>query len=224
MGSYATRAQFFTLGIAAAACVPESRNLSSIIVADSTFELPGHGYDGGELLRFKALGADAELCSGLSAAALYEVVLISSDLFSVKLAGIPVTITNDGTGVIAVIEDISAKIDEILETNSSYLDAHAKAYKPPFAAPFPKWATRTVCKLSALDVALVLRRSNPSYSLDDIKAEAEKAEAFLARLDQGKPTADNPADQSPAKAEAGAVGWKSKSNADWGNEANGGSL
>lgn len=208
MGSYATRGQFFSLGIAAAACVPESRNLSSVIVASSAFELPGHGFEGGELLRFKALGDGAALCAGLSTSALYEVVVVSSDLFTVKLAGAPVTITTEGTGVISVVEDIAPRIDVILEACSSYLDANAKAYKPPFKAPYPKWVTRTVCKLASLDVALVLRRSNPSYSLDDVKAEAEKAEAFLERLSKGEPTADDPADQSPATRESAARGWK----------------
>lgn len=208
MGSYATRAQFYTHGLPAAACVPESRSLSSVIVVDSAFELPGHGFAGGEFVRFKALGEGSALCAGLSASALYKIVVISSDLFTVTLAGLPVTITDEGIGVISVVEDIAVRIDAILEACSSYVDANAKAYKPPFTPPFSPWVTRTVCKLAALDVALVLRRSNPSYSLDDVKAEADKAEAFLARLAKGEPMADNPADQTPGKAEAGARGWK----------------
>lgn len=208
MATYATRAQFYALGLPAAACTPESRSLSSVIAASDAFELLGHGFSEGDLVRFVALGEGAALPAGLSAAELYEIDPTSSDLFKVKLAGVPVAIADAGEGVIAVVEDIASKIDEALEAASSYLDAHAKAYKPPFKTPYPKWATRTVCKLAALDVALVLRRSNPSYSLDDIKAEAEKAEAFLARLDAGKPTADDPADQSPGKPEAGARGWK----------------
>lgn len=224
MGSYATRAQFYAMGLPPAACVPESRSLSSVIVASSAFELPGHGFSGGEVVRFVALGDGAELPGQLNSAELYEVDVIGADLFKVKLGGSAVVITTAGSGVIAAVEDITAKIDEILEATSSYLDAHAKAYRPPFAAPYPKWATRTVCKLAALDVALVLRRSNPSFNLDDIKGEAEKAEAFLSRLDQGRPTADQPTDQTPAKAEAGAVGWKKKPSQDWGNSDNGGAL
>lgn len=224
MVSYATRAQFYAMGMPPAACVPESRTLSSVIVDSSAFELPGHGFTGGEFVRFVALGAGAALAAGLDAAQLYEVEVASADLFRATLAGAPVVITTAGSGVIAVVEDITAKIDEILEAASSYLDAHAKAYRPPFAPPYPKWATRTVCKLAALDVALVLRRSNPSFNLDDIRTEAEKAEAFLQRLDLGKPTADRPVDQTPSKAEAGAYGWKKKPSQDWGNAENEGSL
>ena len=208
MTTYATRAQFYALGLSPAACTPESRSLSAIHLADSVFELPGHGWDGGESIRFVALGEDAALCAGLSGATLYDVDVIGPDLFRVNLLGVPVVITDVGAGVVAVVEDITRKIDMILEANSSYVDANAKAYKPPFKPPYPKWVTRAVCKLSALDVALVLRRSNPSYDLTDVKEEAAKIEAFLATLAKGAPTADDPADQSEGVHESAARGWK----------------
>lgn len=211
MVTYATRQDFYTFGLPAAACVPDSRSLASVDASSSTFELPGHGFVESDVLRFVALGAGAALPAGLSAGLLYGAFPIGSDLFQATWNGAPVTITTSGAGVIAVVEEIGPKIDRILEARSSYVDANAIAYTPPFRAPFPPWAVQIVCKLAALDVALTLRRSIPGYNLDEVRKEADRAEAFLARLAEGKPTADNPADQTHAIAEAGARGWKRES-------------
>lgn len=228
MDAYATLAQFYLLsGLNAAACTPESRAISSIDVAGSLFELPGNGFTDGDRVRFQALGAGAVLPAGLVRSTYYE-AHPDGDFFTLTLNGAPVTITDDGTGVIHVLEDNAPKILAIIEIKSRYLDANAKAYKGPFTGTPPGWATDTVCKLAGLTVAMSLRTSSPSYNLDDVRKEADKAESFIARLSKGEPMADDPPDQTPKVAEMGAISWSERTDGggerDWQNVAGGGYL
>lgn len=219
-----TRRDFHTFGLPAAACTPESRSLSSVDPDADVFELPGHGLTEEDLVRFVAIGAGAELPAGLSPSQLYGVVPLGSDLFSVALAGVPVSLTSAGAGVVQVVQELGPAIDRILDARARYVDAHAKAYKVPFVEPAPAWAIQTACQLAALDVARVLRTSSPTFRLDDVAAAAAAAEAFCARLAEGEPMADNPADQSPGIAEAGARRIRGRASRDWQNAEGGGEL
>lgn len=203
--SYATRKDFFTpQGLPASVCVPARRTIDVVHVADSVFEVAGHGLSADDQVRFTTTGEGAVLVGGLSATTLYEAEPVGLDLFRVRLAGAPVAVTNQGTGVQQIVVDFGPKIDDALEARSSYVDIHAKAYRPPFKAPYPPWLVLAVCKLAALDVALHLRSSSPGYSVENLQKEAEKIEAFLARLMRGEPLAKPPVDQTPESPEQGA--------------------
>jgi hypothetical protein len=207
--SYATLQDFYTHGLPPAACVAESRAIKTITLATSTFEVANHGLSSGSLLKFEGIGSVFVLPAPLSGLSYYKIVVLSADHFKVTdLSDAPVVLTTVGSGVIHIVEDITAKIEMLLKASSSYLDAHTKAYKPPFQQPYPLWATQVVCHLAARDLCVAMRKTTPGYNLDDIKERGIRADAFLARLNRGTPTADNPADQSPTIREAGAVGWK----------------
>lgn len=203
-----TRQQFYTYGLAAACCTAEARQVQSVTTGSpGVFELLGHGMEDGSIGRFRAEGNPSSLPTGLAATNVYEVLTNGGDLFTVKLAGVPVAVTAAGEGVLTWIQDMGATLDDMLDGNVSYLEANARAYKPPFQTP-PLWAIMTVCELTAYKFALVLRQSSPSYSLEDLRKKYDDAQAFVARLNTGEPTADDPPDASPETREGAAVGWQ----------------
>lgn len=203
-----SKSQFYAYGLSAACCTAESRQLTGITVGSpGMFELIGHGLDDGAVGRFRAEGNPATLPAGLSVTSLYTVVTNGGDLFSVTLNSSPVAIADDGEGVITFIQDLGPTLDMLLDGNVSYLEANAKAYKPPWTTA-PLWAVKCVCELTAYDFARVLRNSKPGYSLDELKKVYDQAQTFVARLATGEPTADTVEDATPTVNEAAAVSWQ----------------
>lgn len=204
-----TRAQFYTLGLPASVCTLASRVVASADSATDTLVLAGHGFGGGELLRFEAAAQDAVLPAPLSASLLYEVESPppGSDLFRVRSGGALVNLTTAGTGPFRVIEDFGPKLDLILEAEARWCDDHAIPYAPPDDAldGWPPFSlVKCACELAALKVSRVLRVSAPGYSADDLKAQADGAQAFLDKLRAGKPLAVQPVDATPTTPEVGA--------------------
>lgn len=213
-----TRAQFFALGLPPEACSAPVRSLANVYPTEDVFELAGHGFSDGDLVRFTAtgdgLGSTATLPAPLSGAVLYEVVATSGDLFQVRGAGgTIVNLTTAGVGVIAVVPDYLPKLDIMLEARARWCDDHCIPYLPP-ADALDGWPSASLvlcaCKLTALDFAMVVRSASPAYSVDDVKAESEKAQTFLDKLRDGKPLAVQPVDATPAIAELGAKGFSTR--------------
>jgi hypothetical protein len=222
-----TRAQFFALGLPAEACSAPVRSLANVYPTDDTFELAGHGFSDGDLVRFTATGdgplTTATLPAPLSAAVLYEVAIVGGDLFQVRgTGGAIVNLTTAGAGVIGVVPDYLPKLDIILEARARWCDDHAIPYTPPADAqdgwPSPSLVL-CACKLGALDFALVVRSASPAYSVEDVKTESEKAQVFLDKLRDGKPLAVQPVDATPAVAELGAKGFSKRRSRGFGRDS-----
>lgn len=223
-----TRAQFFALGLAAEACSAPVRSLAAVYPTDDTFELPGHGLSLADLVRFTAtgdgFGTTAALPAPLTGGTLYEAVPLGGDLFQVRPqgGGAVVNLTTAGTGVIAVVPDYLPKLDVMLEARARWCDDHCIPYAPPSDAqdgwPSPSLVL-CACKLAALDFAMVVRSASPAYSIDDVKAESEKAQVFLDKLREGKPLAVQPVDATPELAEVGARAFKRRPPRGWGTDS-----
>jgi hypothetical protein len=198
-----TLSDFFTHGLPPAACVPESRQAQSVDFTSGLFELPQHGFFGGERVRLRASGASAALPTGANRLTYYTVdTPPGPDFFS--LTGL--TMTDNGTGVLTVLEDPTPWILAILASVSSYIVASHKATLGPWTVA-PGWAPRVGGHLAAPDVGMRLRISSPQHPLDKLIARAGIADAFLAKLDLGEPYSDGigPVDATPKIAEMGSV-------------------
>lgn len=209
-----TRAQFFALGLPAESCTAPARVVVSVNVATDTFELPGHGFVAGDLLRFTATGevagVPATLPGGLSSGLLYQAAPVGGDLFQVlpQAGGVVVNVTNEGTGLLSVVADYLPKLDVMLDTYARWCDDHAVPYSPPFDENDPPPSlVLCACELAALKFAMLVRAASPAYSLEDLQKRAEGAQVFLDKLREGKPLAVLPKDQTPAVSEMGAVGF-----------------
>jgi hypothetical protein len=207
-----TRAQFFALGLPAESCTAPARALANVFAADNVFELAGHGFSDGDLVRFTATGdtplAPAALPAPLSGAVLYEAVVLGGDLFQVRPqgGGAVINITDAGAGVISTIADNMAKLDLILELVARWVDDHAIPYRPPDETQQgwpPESFVRAGCKIAALDFATNVRAASPTYSIDEVRKEAEAMQAWLNKLREGKPLAVPPVDATPAVPEMG---------------------
>jgi hypothetical protein len=223
MMSISTLADFFLYGLPASACTPEVRSLASVDVLTSTFELAGHGFTDGDVIRFKADGAAAALDSSLSPSLRYKVVTNGDSLFAVTtLAGAAIVLAGDAVGVICVIEDFTPKLLSMLAARSSYALNKCKAYRPPFAeGETPIELVMVVCHLVARDAAIMLRASSPAYSIDDLTQRAKEADIFLSEKDKGSTFATDPVDATPVLAESGARSWKLGSRGWAGEDRNG---
>jgi hypothetical protein len=223
MTPIATRAQFFAFGLPASACTPEVRTLAATDVTASTFELSGHGFADGDVVRFKAEGAAAALDSALSVSARYKVVTNGDSLFSVTdLADLAIVLAGDAVGVICIVEDFAPKLDAMIAARSSYALNKCKAYRPPFATgETPIELVMVVCHLVALDVAIMLRSSSPAYSIDDLTARAKMADIFLSEKNAGDTFATAPVDATPEASEMAATSFFSEPQ-DWYDVAGGG--
>lgn len=201
----ATMQDFFAHGLPPAACVPESRQIASIDFPSGLFELPQHGFFGGERVRLRAMSTASALPTGSSRLTYYTVATPPGpDFFS--LVGL--TMTDDGSGVLAAMEDPTPWILSILAAISSYIVASHKSTQGPWTTP-PGWAARVAGHLAAPDVATRLRASSPKDDkyLGWLRDRAAVAESFLAKLDRGEAYGDGvgPVDATPLVAEMGAV-------------------
>jgi hypothetical protein len=198
---------FYAFGLPPAACVPDTRAVRSITLGSPTlFELPGHGFVGGETLYFQTSASSGVLPAGLSGTTAYLAVKTSSHFFSVtNLDGSPVTITNTGTGFVNVLQDMEPIILQLLGGAASDVMSRAKAYKPPYSGTVPATLTKIACYLAAFDVATRMRVASPQFSMDDVRKKFDTARADLVRLDLGEPLAETVTDATPNTAEMGGV-------------------
>jgi len=201
-------ADLCTYGLASSTLAPESRQLVSANPAGSVFELRAHAYAGGESVRIVPASTLSVLPTGLNYSTRYT-VLPPSDPDFFQLDG--VTITDAGTGVLTLLRDLTAPALALIMDRVSYVEAHFKAYRPPWTVP-PGWAVGVVCRLAAYDFSTIYRVVSPQYSPTDLAKRAEEAEKFCAKGDTGTPYTDaqGPIDATPKVADMGPVAFKLK--------------
>jgi hypothetical protein len=199
-----TRQDLFRYGLPSVACSPDARTLDSITVTGPVLETRGHGFAGGESVRFVA-PPGSTLPAGVNPAPLtWYVVQPTSDNDFFTVNGL--SISDAGSGQIAVVEDYGPKLDDLMARRASWLVAWYKAGIGPWTVG-PDWAPIIVAKLCALDVATTLRVASARYPIEDIRKSYDDAMKFLAELGKGEPFPDGvgPIDATPTIAESGAV-------------------
>jgi len=196
-------ADLCTFGLASSTLAPEQRTLVGANPAGSLFELRAHAFAGGESVRIVPSGTGSVLPTGLSYSTRYT-VLPPGDPDFFALAG--VTITDAGIGVLTLLRDLTAPALALLEDRKNYVEAHFKAYKPPWTVP-PGWAVGVVCRLAAYDFSTIYRVASPQFSTEQLAERAKTAEEFCARGDAGTPYTDaqGPIDATPTVADMGPV-------------------
>ncbi len=189
MPSYwvATHQDLMLSGLTPSACRPDARALSGINLWTGVFQLDGHGFAGGEPVRFEPQGEPGpqgpRLPSGLVAGTWYAVAPTNDDPDFFKLSPL-LRPSDSGIGRVSVIENYIAKIDAQMAAWTSVLLAKAVAYKPPWLTP-PTWAPMMVAKLAAPTVAAVLRVSSDRYPVPEIATGYEWALKELKFLEEG---------------------------------------
>lgn len=204
MSWVATFSDFKAFGLPAECWSPPSRQIQSVTVSGSLFELQSHGFSGGESVRIAARGTGSAVPTGLAASSFYTVAPPPNPDFFTLVA---VSISDIGTGVLVALENMLPVLAQILAARTSFVIACAKAYAGPWTTP-PAWTPQTVCELAALDFHAVLRTSSPLYDVDQVQKKFDAAMAFcLDVLNKGVPMPDGtgPIDATPTKADNGAA-------------------
>lgn len=201
----ATHSDLHLSGLTPSACRPDARALGG--VAAGIFQIDGHGFDGGEQVRFSIGDPSPQraLPTGITAGVWYTVAATNGDPDYFALSPLLVP-TSSGLGVVWVNENHIPKIDAIMAQWTSILIARAKAYKAPWYTP-PTWGPMMVAKLAAPTVASVLRVPEARYSVPMIREGFLWAEERCVWLERGEPLDDGigPIDASPTVADIGAV-------------------
>lgn len=168
-----------TGALPAKALVPDAAEIDSITVAGSIFELRGHGFGGGENVRFAPRGA-AALPTGIASPITWYEVAPTSDNDFFTCQGL--TIADSGTiplgSAIVVIENWTPKADNIMAAWTSYLVARAIAYQAPWMTP-PAWGPTMVSFLAAPEVTNALRIPKARYETTDIHENRKIALDFI---------------------------------------------
>ena len=218
----ATHQDLALSGLAPAACRPGAHAVDSINTTTGVFRVDGHGFNGGEPVRF-AIGGDYSsqhaLPTGISADVWYIVAPTNGDPDYFMLTP-PLVPSDVGAGSVYVAENYVAKIDQQMAAWTSVLLAKAVAYKPPWITP-PAWAPMMVAKLAAPTVASVLRVPSDRYPVPDIAAGYEWAQKELAFLASGGIYNDGtgPIDSSANSGTAAAARARSRCPVPWQNGA-----
>lgn len=213
--AYGTRKGLYASGIRADALVSLPRTVTAIDVPSSTFTLRGHGLSAGDVHTWETRGG--ALPAGLSAALPYAAAPLSGDLFQVTLAsGGPVTITDAGRPLIAIVLDLAATIDGSLVGWSRHIDQHLPAHATPLELPVPEHLELWLYWLVAHDLVVTRGLGNPVYK-DSAAALGERAKLAQAKLDVmqeqvravvgAKDQTPNKAERAPKGASAGDRGW-----------------
>lgn len=216
--SYGTRKGLYRHGLRADALVSIPRTVTSVDVATSTFTLRGHGMSAGDLFTWDTKGT---LPSGLSPALVYAADPVSGDLFKATQGGLPVTITNQGTGLINIVQDLDATIDAALLAFSRHIDQHLPAHETPLQLPVPEHIELWLYWLVSYDLVVTRGLGNPAYK-DSADAMAERAKMAQAKLDAMEAKTKSvvgATDQTPGKAEARAIGTSAGDR--WGSRSGG---
>lgn len=183
----ATHSDLMLSGLAPAACVPDALEIQSVDFAAGIWECVGHGFSGGESVRFVALPGNT-LPAGTNRTTYYAVSPSSPpspDFFTVP----SLTVTDAGSGTFSLIENVYPKIDDIMAEWTSVLIGSAKAYRGQWVTP-PGWAAMMVAKMAAPTVASVLRVPDSRYNIALIERNFAWAEARRVELDNGQPWDD----------------------------------
>lgn len=171
-------------GLTPAACRPGALALTSIDLA-GRFQLDGHGFDGGEFVRYTTgdPSPPRALPSSIVMGRWYVVAPTNGDPdFYQHAPSVP--LSDAGRGPIYVVENYIPKIDRQMAAWTSVLISKAVAYKPPWITP-PAWAPMMVAKLAAPSIATILRVSKDRYPVDDLAAGYEWAQKELRFLEAG---------------------------------------
>lgn len=214
MSWVATRQDLLTLGgLPADAYRRDALQITNVYQAQSTFELPGHGFQGGEPVRLTGRPGST-LPTGIQPLTWYTAT-VTTDPDFFQLVG--VTLTDSGSGTIYAIENVWPKIDARLAARTSWVVACAKAYRAPWTTP-PGWAPQLVATLVAFDLALALRIPKARYDVDGVAKAYDEAQKFIAtKLDEGAPYTDGvgPIDATPTSAEEAALIARRPGPFDW---------
>jgi hypothetical protein len=189
-------------GLPSSALVADAREIVTVYVAQSTFEIPGHGCSGAQVRLTARPGST--LPTGINPLTWYTAATTTDPDF---LSLVGVTLSDAGSGTLFLIEDVTPKIAKILGAVTSYLVASAKAYAGPWTAGLePQWAHRVGAHIAAPDVADLLRLPKARFDIDAARERAKAAETFVGLLRKGEEMDDNPVqfDATPALSEAGA--------------------
>lgn len=179
-------ADFCTFGLGSSTLAPETRQLVGANPVGSVFELRAHAFAGGEQVRIVPASSGSVLPTGVGYSTRYT-VLPPTDPDFFALAGL--TISDAGSGVLTLLRDLTAPALAMLLDRKNYVEAHFKAYNPPWTTP-PGWAVGVVCRLAAYDFSTTFRVASPEYSLEQLEKRAATAEAFCERGDSGEPYND----------------------------------
>lgn len=189
----ATHSDLHLSGLTPSACRPDARALGSINLVTGLLQIDGHGFDGGEMVRFSVGDPSPlrSLPSGIVAGTYYPVLPTNGNPDFFQVYTVPGTAppsilvpTDAGQGAIYVDENYIPKIDRVMASWTSVLLAKAVAYKPPWYVP-PTWAPMMVAKLAAPTVASVLRVSIARYPVPEVAAGYEWAQKELRFLEAG---------------------------------------
>lgn len=181
----ATHSDLHLSGLTPSACRPDARPLGSVSTVTGVFQIDGHGFDGGERVRF-SIGDPSPLRAlpaGLAIGTYYAVAPTNGDpdFFMLSPLLIP---TNGGMGPVWVNENYIPKIDRHMAAWTSVLLAKAVAYKAPWFVA-PTWAPMMVAKLAAPTVATVLRVPSARYPVTMVEQGYQWAIEELKFLESG---------------------------------------
>lgn len=169
------------------------RKVTRVYVAQSTFEIPGHGFVGGEQVRPEAQPGISSP-SVLAPLTWYMVAVANDDpdFFSlVTLLGAPVVLTDAGSGPFSFKENAVPRIDAEMAAVASSLIANAKAYKGPWTDPVPKWAPRIAAELCAPILCDLFRVSTTRFDVNAVRDRGIATAAWVnAHLNEGEPMDD----------------------------------
>ena len=218
MSWVATHQDLALSGLAPAACVPDARDVVAIDIATGTFEVDGHGFNGGEPVRFVAPPGNV-LPTGLNPLAYYAVAPPPNpDFFQLNPLLLPGDAGSWSPGVITlrIVENVYPKIDAIMAQWTSMLVASAKAYKGPWISP-PPWAPLMVALLAAPTVASRFRVPESRYNVALVERQFAWAEERRKDLDSGQPWNDGvgPIDATSTPGNSDAMRGQSRRSAGW---------
>lgn len=179
----ATHVDLALSGLSPEACRPDVRHLDGVNTSTGVFEVDGHGFTGGEPIRFSAQAGNT-IPTGLIASTFYIVAATNGnpDFFTLSPLLIP---SDGGVGEVGVTENILPKIDAIMAEWTSVLISSAIAYPGPWTVA-PGWAPMLAAKLAAPTVASRLRVPSAKYDITMVKEGFAWAEDWRKRLRAGE--------------------------------------
>ncbi len=206
--AYGTRRGLYRHGLRADALVALPRAVAAVDVPSSTFTLRGHGLSAGDVLTFEAK-PPSQIYGGLSAALPYLASPLSGDLFRITTTGgAPVTVLSAGSGLISVVLDLDAAIDDSLRGFSRHIDQHLPAHETPLVV-VPEHIELYLYWLVSHDLVVTRGLGNPAYK-DSAAALGDRAKLAQVKLDELHQKVQGvvgAVDQTPGRSERRAIGY-----------------
>lgn len=188
MAVYAQRADLYSHGLPRGLLVEERRLITSVDVPTSTLMLGQHGLSTDQLIEL-VVDEGGALPSPLTAGTAYYAQPVASSESLLRLAtspgGIPVVLTDSGSGTFGLFVPINSTIDACLEYVSRKIDRHLIAHQVQLTPPYPVEVVGICAKIAARELLERLGRAS-----DMIAAAAERAEGELPFLARGVPLRD----------------------------------